>query len=342
MFTIPSPADYATYFKRLTIGVFLPLLIGCEADLLTYAGKQGIKQGSLIIRSQEVEPLIADPNTPENVRHYLKLSQEIIQYAENELKMNTGESYRKYIHLNRNWITQIVIAAKKDSFSLVPFKFPIVGEVPYKGFFDEADAVREETRLKKQDLDTYRRGAPAYSSLGWFADPLYNTMFKGEAYFVELLLHELVHLNFYFKSMADFNEAFATWFSAHVSKDFIEQSKMIKDKTKALKDLSDSAHFDQQASKFALKAISIAKSGYKNKEARESIFLKINKLSNEFSELKNYRTKTWNNASLLALSTYYELVPKIEAFAQHNKLTPNQLLKDLVQHEEAKALEILK
>lgn len=340
MCIIPLRAAFATFSKLLLVNCLLMALSACEDDLLIYAGKQGIRQGSLIIRAKNNEKLLKDPNTPEDVKHYLSLNKEILEFAEKELKINTGTSYRKYIQLNRDWVTQIVIAAKKNALEIEPFTFPIVGEVPYKGFFDEDDAIKEETKLKNKGLDVYRRGAPAYSSLGWFSDPLYNTMFKSDAYFVELILHELVHLNFYFESMADFNEAFATWFSSKLSPIFIKQSKIVKKTSEALKELNDSQKYDEEAAAFSSRAIDYAKKAYAQKQKREDIFKAIEKLRLNYPRLAKSKPRRWNNARILSLSTYYNLVPHIERYAAENDLTPIVLLKRLIKEEESLAKKI--
>lgn len=321
----------AIFFKNLLVGL-VATLSSCEDNLISYAGKQGFFQGGLILKARSTEDLLKDAHTPEHIVHYLKLSQEILNFAQKKLQMKTDKSYQKLVVLERDWVTQLVVAAHKEKLEPMFFEFPIVGKVPYKGFFEKADADREAQKLRASGYDVYQRGAPAFSSLGWFADPLYTNMFHSEASLVELLFHELVHLNFYFKSNADFNEAFATWFSSKVSPEFIKASQLIQDKAAEFTRLQDMFNGDKAYFTFVKEAKDIAEKGYANGTPRHQIFEEISKLAKGTKALsKNLKTIEWNNAVLLSLSTYYEHIDSLENYARKHTLTPVEMLQKCIQ-----------
>ncbi len=330
--------------KQKVVGIFL--LIGTPASawsaqsLISYALKQGLSQGSLLLRARPTEKVLQDSLSSEELKKYILLSREVLENA-TKLPMKTGSAYRRYVHLDRDWVTQIVVAARKDQLEVKNFSFPIAGSFPYKGFFSEEDASAEALSLSSE-FDVYQRKVPAFSSLGWFSDPLVSTLFRSEAYLVETLFHELVHLNFYFNEKGDFNEAFATWFAQKAAQDFAPQSKLISDLKKFKSELEASAKIDGELNSFVTEITEKGKAFYARSPLgqREKYFAWVSSCLTKYPSLKWLEKTEWNNASILSFSTYYRLVPTIEKYALANSLDYKTFLRALVSRGPAMADEI--
>lgn len=312
----------------------LSLLTACEGALPLYIAKQGFRHGALLLKAEPVDSLLKQPNLDPKTERYLKLSKEVIDYAEAN-GMRTRANYRKYIALDRDWVTQIVMAAKKDSLTPHLFSYPIVGELPYRGFYDEADAVAFEKKLAARDLDTYRREVDAFSTTGWLPDPLVSSMFSDEARFIELMFHELTHATFYFASEADFNEAFASWMGFRLAVSFIDDH--LKDDPNRAKLLAELQAEDKRQRELAAAVKVILAKGHElyqrptALQEREAYFTWIHDYLVGQKLLRAGSTTKWNNAVILGLSTYYEQVGPIEAYAQKEKLAPKDLLRRVVE-----------
>jgi predicted aminopeptidase len=186
-----------------------------------------------LLRGREpIETVLADPQRKPGVRETLELVVEMRRFAVEHLALPDNESYRSYVDLGRPYVVWNVVAAEEFAVEPARWCFPLLGCVSYRGYFDRADAERFAAKLENQGLDTYLAGANAYSTLGYFDDPVLNTMLAGgEHYVAGILFHELAHQKLYLKGDSDFNEAFATavqqhgtaaWLSAHGSPETVE------------------------------------------------------------------------------------------------------------------------
>ncbi|MDR2150443.1 MAG: aminopeptidase [Spirochaetaceae bacterium] len=120
------------------------------------------------------------------------------------------KNYTRYVELDRHYLASIVSGCAKDSFTRYEWWFPLVGKVPYKGFFNEADAQSQAEQLKKKDLDVLIRRVDAFSTLGWFSDPLYSYMKDYPVHHLaDLIIHETVHATVYLAGQSQFNEELA-------------------------------------------------------------------------------------------------------------------------------------
>ncbi len=293
----------------------LPILRASEG-VLTYALKQGFAQGSLLLNAKKIDKILKDPLAPERVKKALYLSQEVLEFAD-KIPMKRGAAYRSYIDLGRDWVTQVLVAAPRDKLELLPFEFPIMGAFPYKGYFQEEDAIKEENRLKEK-YDVFRRKVPAFSSLGWFSDPLTSTLIRSEYTLIDTLLHELVHLNFYFEDESDFNEAFATWFASKATEDFIKSSKHIQNLESLKEEIQDNLNYDKELSHFIEEVRQEGALFYsKGRGAdRMTYFNWIKTCLKQYPELNSLEKLEWNNAVVMAFSTYTRLIPAVDSYAQ--------------------------
>lgn len=159
-----------------------------------------------------IEQALKDPRLSEDEKRKLTLAMEAIEFAEKNLGLNRTENYRTYVHLDRPYVTYVVNAAYRNELKPYKWWFPIVGSVPYKGFFSPDEAKEEASKLEAKGYDTHVRGVSAYSTLGWFSDPLLSSMLRYKDHeLVETIIHETVHATIYIKSHADFNERLAVF-----------------------------------------------------------------------------------------------------------------------------------
>lgn len=317
--------------KHLALALGFAVASGAQAsNLFFYLAKQGFKQGNLLLRSRPIEDLLKDPGLDADTERYLQLSQEIIAFAEKELGMKTGRSYRRFVDVRRPWVTEIVMAAQKDKLESYFFTYPLLGKMPYRGFFDEDDAQAFEKELQAKNLDTYRRKVDAFSSLGWLPDPLLSTQFSSEERFIETLFHELTHLNFYFKDEPDFNEAFASWMGYRAALLFLASNpKHVRDVNAVRTQLEKEHIFQIDFASFVLRLLKKGKEIYAEdlrSKPRERYFAWIRAEIAKAPNLARLSRVEWNNATVLSLATYYEQVPGIEAYALKKKLSPKDFL----------------
>lgn len=227
----------------LFFGVILLFLVIWQGDLLLYAIRQGMGQMSLIWRARSVEEVLKDPAVPDSVKHKLRLVDEIRQFAVDSLGLKHTRSYRKLFDQQGKEVLWVVTACKPYALSEKRWKFPVIGEVPYKGFFNPADAQKERKELQAEGWDVSVRNPGGWSTLGWFEDPLLsNMLFRSEGDLASLIIHEMVHATFYVKDSADFNENLASFIGDRGAELFLK-SKYGKHSTELQQYLEEDAEY---------------------------------------------------------------------------------------------------
>jgi len=191
------------------IGFVLPLfLTGCE---LQYLAKNGYYQAKILANQISLSEALQSPNINEKTKEKIRLSQEVVTFMQKDLGLKTKGNYSRFVLLDQDYVTYAVVAADKSSLTPYLWKFPIVGEVPYKGYFTKEDALTEAKSMKLK-YDVFVRGVSAFSTLGWLKDPLLSSMTNmSNPDLVDVLIHETIHANLFIKNHADFNERLATF-----------------------------------------------------------------------------------------------------------------------------------
>jgi len=157
-----------------------------------------------------IAEVIADARAPERVRERLRAVGEIRDFASRELALPDNESYRRYADLRRPYVVWNVFATAEFSLEPVQWCFPFAGCVGYRGYFARDDAQRFARGLAQTGQDVFLGGVPAYSTLGYFPDPVLNTFIHyPEVELARLIFHELAHQVLYVKDDSVFNESFA-------------------------------------------------------------------------------------------------------------------------------------
>ena len=177
-----------------------------------YVIKAGWAEARILRGRQPIPDVILSPETDERTRGKLTLAREAREFAMNELQLDVGDSYTTYTELERDTLAMVLSAAHRDRLSPRTWWFPVVGRVPYRGFFDLDDALEEQGKLEEEGFDTYLRPTSAFSTLGWFSDPLLSTILRyDEVELITTIIHELSHNHLFVPGQARFNESFATW-----------------------------------------------------------------------------------------------------------------------------------
>jgi len=186
----------------------LLLLAGCES--LSYYGQAIGGHFKLLSAARPIDTWISDPATPVDLRQHLETARGIREFATRELHLPDNASYTTYADIGRRFAVYNVFAAPKFSVEPKPECFPVTGCVAYRGFFSEKEAQRYADGLRADGYDAYVGGVLAYSTLGWFDDPLLSTFIRyPDAQVARLVFHELAHQLVYAKNDTTFNESFA-------------------------------------------------------------------------------------------------------------------------------------
>lgn len=195
---------------RALIAACLALaLTGCETA--GYYGQAASGQLDLLVRSRSIDDLIEDPDVSPALRDRLEQVVEMRAFAVDALALPDNKSYQRYSDLERPYAVWTVFAAPAYSLEPLQWCYPVVGCVAYRGYFARESAERFAATLELKGYDVYSGGILAYSTLGWFPDPLLNTLVKlPDTALAGLLFHELAHQVVYVQDDTTFNESFAT------------------------------------------------------------------------------------------------------------------------------------
>lgn len=309
--------------RRGALGLALGgLMLGTSGCSLGYLLQQGQGQVSLLLRREPVERLVADPTLDAETREQLILVQDAKAFAENVLGLKRSESYTQIVRLDRDAVTYVVAGAPKDRLEPYLWWFPIVGNVPYKGYFAKADAEREKENLEKQGLDAYLRGVTAFSLLGIVPDPLYSPMLKASrAGLANVIIHELTHGTAFLAGKPSFNEGFATFVGDQgtrifLSSHFGEDSAEVREAQALARDQARFAAVLDGLSR-ELRAL------YASRLARQEILARrdglfarakqeLNGLPFETRGYQNLERLTLNNAYLVTHQTYHGNMQRFE------------------------------
>lgn len=264
-----------------------------------------------------VNEALNDSSLTEAQKNKLRLSQQAREFAFNDLHLKQTKNYDTYIDLKRPYVTWVVNAAYKWELKNYEWSYPIVGDMPYKGFFSEAEAKEEAEDLKKQGLDTHVRGVSAYSTLGWFKDSVLSSMLRYKDHdLVNTIIHEIVHTTVYIKNNADFNERLAVFIGNKGTEMFYK--KLEGSDSPTLKTIIAEYEDDKLFSGFISAQIKQLETWYKstseqNEKLRQEQFEKIKEAFKaqvspniKAGSYSKFLTSEMNNATLGLLRTYME------------------------------------
>ncbi len=283
----------------------------------------------IVIGKRPLSEVLADDTVQEETRRRLVLAQRARAFAASDLALPDNKSYSSYYNLDRDYVTWNVVAANEFSFTPTQWCFPVAGCVSYRGYYSEEEAQEYAQTLAAKGLDVTVNGATAYSTLGWFADPLLSTMLnRSDPFIVSLIFHELAHQQLYVGDDSKFNESFAV---------FVEEAGMLRWQEKN-QDGDQSAALEVRRQRKAQFIDLLAAtrhelqllfdSGVDEKVMRAQKEEEYRKLLDHYETLKaswgGYRGyDAWfgrelNNARLVSIATYSDYVPAFQVLFEES------------------------
>lgn len=199
--------------KRLLLAGAIVLAIVAAAGCSTLGYYAQSIQGhfAMLRAARPIPEIVADPSTAEPLKQRLQRAERIRAFASSELALPQNRSYQSYADLQRPFVVWNVFATPELSLELKQWCYPVVGCAGYRGYFNRDTADRAAEQLRAEGYEVNVSGVPAYSTLGWFADPLLNTFIGGnEGQLAGLIFHELAHQVVFVGGDTTFNESFAT------------------------------------------------------------------------------------------------------------------------------------
>lgn len=314
--------------RMLIVTLLLPALAGCAGIGYYYQAVSG--QMELWRKSQPIETLIGDSRTDPKLRERLELVKRVRDFASAELALPDNGSYRKYADLQRPYVVWNVFATEEFSLKPLDWCFPFAGCVAYRGYFREKEAEEFGAGLLARGRDVFVAGVPAYSTLGWFDDPVLNTFIRyPDAEIARLVFHELAHQVVYVSGDTMFNESFATAVELEGMERWLERNGTPEQRAAFDTRQEYKRGFIALVLKYRdqlriLYASDLADADKRNRKAAAFEHLKaeygaLKQSWGGFAGYDRFFAGELNNAHIVPVATYSELVPAFRQLLAENK-----------------------
>lgn len=305
---------------------------------------QAVKGECQILANREsIDKLIADSHTSEELRQKLQLVQQMRAFAKDSLKLPVDKYYLKYSDVHRQYVVWNVQAAPQFSLQPKTWWYPVVGSLEYRGYFSGHGASNCAARLARKGDDVYVDGVEAYSTLGWFKDPVLNTFInRSEPELAEVLFHELGHKRVFARGDTDFNEAYATtvgqegarrWLRANNETNLLEKYAVdlarddqfvhliMSTRTRLEKVYGDT--LDKDGKVKAAKTPPLPPTQLEREKQQvfadlRSDYQKLKASWGGYSGYDNWFARNLNNAQLNTIANYYDLLPSFKRLLEMN------------------------
>ncbi|WP_164503181.1 aminopeptidase [Nitrosomonas sp. JL21] len=283
----------------------------------------------VVHRSQPIQRLIANPDVDPQLKQSLTKVMQLREFASRELKLPDNLSYTSYADLERPYVVWNVFASPELSLKLKEWCFVQVGCVNYRGFFSQAQAEQYAEELRNEGYDVHVGGIRAYSTLGWFSDPVLNTFIGySEMNLARLIFHELAHQVVYVPDDSVFNESFATAVEHEGVRRWFEQGGTPSQQVLLTSRQEREALFIELVFKHRERLRAVFHSNVSDAEKRAQKARIFEEMRAEFLHLRTQRADfgaydQWfaqplNNARLATVSIYTQWVPAFQAILEHN------------------------
>ncbi|MBI5186747.1 MAG: aminopeptidase [Nitrospinae bacterium] len=301
--------------------------MGCQS--VRYYGQAIRGQADILRKRTSIEKLIADQGVPEKLKARLRLVLEIRRFAEKELQLPAGGHYLTYVGIDRPYVAWNVFAAPEFSLEPRTWRYPFVGCAAYRGYFAEKDALEYAEELKGEGLDVHVGGVEAYSTLGWFDDPVFSSfIMRSEASLAGLVFHELAHQAAFAPGDTTFNESFAVAVEQEGVRRWFESAGKKDAYAAYLKRRDCSDRFTQLVEKYRVQLETLYGKDIGDAEKREEKARTFAALKEEYGTWKregkgcagydSWFEQPANNALIISVSVYNDLVPAFERLLLKN------------------------
>jgi predicted aminopeptidase len=304
------------------------LICGC-ATPLGYLAKQGRYLIQYSTGARNAETLIASRVTDAETRDFLIRAREIRRFASERIGLVENGNFTRYREIDRDYLVSVVSACDAVSFDAYSWRYPFLGRLPYRGFYERADADREAARLKAEGWDVVVRPVDSFSTLGFTRDPLYSFMKKYSPFeLASLLMHEQTHATLFVKGQAQFNEELATFVGEAGALAWLRDAQGVDSPASraALDEIADSETFLSLLRDLAgtLGSEYRAPLSREEKLARKREIVAAFQRSFETGKGARFRTEAYrtmaapqvNNAYLSLYSLYSDDVPLIRSYCE--------------------------
>ena len=325
----------------LCLGLVVAAVSGCQT--ISFYSQAAKGQYQILAHQKRIDKLLADSSTSDRLKQRLELVQSLRNFAATNLNLPVDAQYQKYVDVHRPFVVWNVEAAPQFSLEPKSWWYPIVGSLEYRGYFSKEGAMKYGDSLRKRGYDVHVAGVEAYSTLGWFKDPVLNTfIFEPDPDLAEIIFHELGHQQVFARGDKDFNEAFATtvgeqgarrWLQTQKDPAAIEKYEGERRRTRQFVSLIaktrarlEKLYGDERTSEGKIKAARKQTTDPEVlRKGKEEILAALKedyaRLKREWSGATDYDgwfARQINNAQLNSVAAYYDLVPGFERLLEQS------------------------
>jgi predicted aminopeptidase len=323
--------------KKVIVGMQIlicsAILWGCQT--VHYYSQAIDGQCRILLKRQPISAIMADSESPQSLRERLMFILKVREFAKNELRLPVNNHYLTYVDLNRPFVLWNVFAAPEFSLASKTWCYPVAGCAAYRGYFAETDAQQYADRLSKQGYDVFVGGVTAYSTLGWFDDPVLSTFIRfSEARTAALIFHELAHQILYVKDDTAFNESFATLVEQEGLRRWQHASGSERIYTEYLRQHRRREQFVQLIMHYRQRLELLYQTDLTPSEKRARKSTIFSELRNEFNHLKTnkielsaydvWMSQSLNNAKIGSVVAYHDFLPAFQKMLTQNMGEMNQ------------------
>ena len=327
-FRFPAKAPLPWLAVLLALGL-VAVSTGCRNAAFYQQAVSG--HASIVLKKRSIQSVVAHPDTPPRTRDKLELILQLRAFAETELGLPAKGQFRHYADIDRPFVVWDIYAAPEFSLEPKSWWYPFVGKLTYRGFFKEQRARADARRLQDKGYDVYVGGIDAYSTLGWFQDPVLSTFIdRQDVDLADLVFHELAHQKLFIDGDTDFNEAFATavaregvrrWMRHQADAEDLnrwEESTrreerfiaLVLDARRQLEALYEAAGPESSLHPDQAQRLRRRKAGVFHQLRAD--YEQLKQTWNQLEEFDRWFDYPLNNARLNAEATYYERIPAFE------------------------------
>lgn len=313
------------YTRHLLLSLFLLFLSGCAE--LQYYGHAISGQLEVLSKRRPIIEVLEDPKTQPEVSKKLKLVERMHAFAISDLSLPDSDSFRSYSDLERDYVLWNVFATPELSLATKQWCYPFFGCLNYRSYFEKAYAESIANELEQEGWDVHIAPSPAYSTRGFFADPIYNPMLRyDDLTLAGILFHELAHERVYFKNDSELNESFAVAVQNEGVRRWLAHEKRSQYYIDYKTDQQREEQFISLLLKYRDKLDTVYKSSQNDDEKRAQKKQLLARLRKEYFSLKeqwagyegydHWFNKPLNNALLTPIGTYHGYVDAFSALLQ--------------------------